>query len=329
MSQCCVRTRSEQRASDHLRARFGAMARELGVVDLVHGELGDLFDRTFARHVDDAAYRSNWLQPGALSLEWSFSEAEPDALRIEFQPFDPTLTGGERLRCAVKALMPVVEAHHGKHLAAPLESVMCSALAANSKLNFGAFVGLVHRPRGDDELKMYVECDPEDPLLLSGDLSNIAGVAPHFLSVAVGGGAIYRRTYYICREGLHAFDLEGVCAALGMSHRFPALLMTMLELTDGEFHLPPSSVLLGIRRHGQESELKVELICGTAMRPDGLVGRIEGLLQPNTVVPFRRWVAMICPEEVGTLPVRVVSVKASPMRPQRLSVYAAEPWSVC
>lgn len=328
MLQCCAHTRSEQRASDHLRVRVGAIARELGVADLVHGELGDLFDRTFARHVDDAAYRSNWLQPGALPLEWSFSEAEPDALRIELQPFDPTLAGGERLRRTVSALIPLVEAHYGKDSAAQLESAVCSALAAKSKLNFGAFLGLVHCPNGDDQLKIYVECDHEDPSLLSGDLSNIAGVAPHFLSVAVGGGAGSRRTYYICREGLHAFDLEGVCAALGMSHRFPSLLMTMLELTDGEFHLPPSSVLLGIRRHGQESELKVELICGTAMCPDGLVGRIEGLLQPNTVAPFRRWVAMICPEKV-TLPARVVSVKASTNQPVQLSVYAAEPWSMC
>lgn len=328
MLQCCAHTRSEQRASDHLRARVGAMARELGIVDLVHGELGDLFDRTFARHVADAEYRSNRLQPGALPLEWSFSEAEPDALRIEFQPFDPTLAPGERLRCTVRALMPAVEAHHGEDLAAQFESAVCSASAANSKLNFGAFVGLVHRPHGDDEFKIYVECDPEYPSLLSGDLSNIAGVAPHFFSIAVGGGVVSRRTYHICREGLHVLNLEGVCAALGMSHRFPALLMTMLELTDGEFHLLPNSVLLGVRRHGQESELKVELICGTAMRLDGLVGRIEGLLQPNTVAPFRRWVAMICPEEI-TLPVRVVSVKASTKQPARLSVYAAEPWSVC
>jgi hypothetical protein len=329
MLQCSAHTRSKQSASDDLRDRIDAMARELGVVDPMLGELGDLFDRTFARPAADAVYRSNRLQPGTLPLEWSFSEAEPDALRIEFQPFDPTLAGGERLRRTVKALMPVIAAHYGKNLAARFESAVHSASAADSKLNFGAFVGLVQHPHGDHEFKIYVECDPEDPTLLSGDLSNIAGVAPHFLSVAVSTGILSKRIYYICREGLRALDLESVCAALCMSHRFPGLLMTMLELTDGQFHLPPSSVLLGIRRQGQESELKVELVCGTAMRPDGLIDRIERLLQSETVAPFRRWVAMIYPERICTLPVRVVSVKVSTLQPARLSVYAAEPWREC
>jgi len=223
--------------------------------------------------------------------------------------------------------MRVIEAHRGKELAARFESAVRIASAADPKLTFGAFLGLVHRPLCAHEYKIYVDCDAEDPALLSEDLSNIAGVAPHFLSVAVSAGTVSKRIYYICREGLRALDLEAVCAALGMSHRFPAMLMMMLELTDGQFHFPPSSVLLGIRQQGQESELKVELVCGTAMNPDGLIRRIERLLQPNNVAPFRRWVAMICPENVGTSPVRVVSVKVSSMQSGRLSVYAAEPWS--
>jgi len=302
------------------------MARKFGLADLMCGEFGDLFDRTFARPIADTEYQSNRLQPGALPLEWSFSEAEPDALRIELQPFDPTLVGAKRLRRTVKALVPVVESHHGKELAARFESAARIASTSDLRLNFGAFVGLVQRPHGDHEFKIYVECDPEDPALLSGDLPTIAGVAPHFLSIAVATGAVSRRTYYICREGLRALDLEGVCAALGMSHRFPALLMTMLELTDGEFHLPPNSVLLGVRRHGQESELKVELVCGTAMSPYGMIGRIERLLEPNTVVAFQRWASSVYPKDVDKLPVSVVSIKVSTTQSVRLSVYAAEPW---
>jgi hypothetical protein len=119
-----------------------------------------------------------------------------------------------------------------------------------------------------------------------------------------------------------------VCAALGLSHRFPSLLMTILELTEGEFHLSPSSVLLGIRRYGQDAELKVELVCGTAMRTDGLICRLERVFQPDMIPLFRRWRAMICPDEV-TLPVRVVSIKTSTVQSERLSVYAAECFSLC
>src|SRR5262249_49771878 len=117
MLQCSTHTRSKQSASDHLWDRIGAMARELGVVDPMSGELGDLFVHTFSRPAGDVEYRSNRLQPGALPLEWSFSETEPDALRIEIQPFDPTLAGEDRLRRTVKALVPAIEAHHGKDLA--------------------------------------------------------------------------------------------------------------------------------------------------------------------------------------------------------------------
>ncbi|MCS6316419.1 MAG: hypothetical protein H8K05_01275 [Nitrospira sp.] len=326
MLSCFAHTRSKQVASDHLRVRFGAMTRELGFVDLLQGELGDLFDQAFALPTSDPQYRSNRLQPGALSLEWSFSEAELDALRFEFQPFDPTLAGEERLRRTVRALARIVQGYHGRDLAERFMSAVQRVSAAESKLNFGAFVGLVQRPRCDDEFKIYVECDPEDPALLSSELSNIAGTVPHFVSVAVCTSSVSQRIYYICRDGLRAMDLEAVCAALGMSHRFPGLLMTMLELTEGHFHLPPNSVLLGIRRHGKESELKVELVCGSAMSPDGLIDRIDRLLQPTSVAPFRRWVTMICPETVGTLPARVVSVNASASQPPRLSVYAAEPW---
>ena len=326
MLSCYAHTRSKQVASDHLRVRFGAITREFGVVDPLQGEVGDLFDQTFACANSDAQYHSNRLQPGALPIEWSFSETELDALRFEFQPFDPTLAGEERLRRTVRALARIVQGYHGRDLAERFKLAVQSVSAEEQKLNFGAFVGFVQRPSCKHQFKIYVECDPEDPALLSSELSNIAGTVPHFVSVAVCTSSVSQRIYYICRDGLRAMDLEAVCAALGMSHRFPGLLMTMLELTEGHFHLPPNSVLLGIRRHGKESELKVELVCGSAMSPDGLIDRIDRLLQPTSVAPFRRWVTMICPETVGTLPARVVSVNASASQPPRLSVYAAEPW---
>ena len=65
------------------------------------------FRHTFARPASDPAYRTNRLQPGVLPLEWSFSEAGPDALRIEFQPFDPDLAPEERLKCAITQLLRV------------------------------------------------------------------------------------------------------------------------------------------------------------------------------------------------------------------------------
>jgi hypothetical protein len=320
---------SEQRASVHLRDRIEAVARGFGITDFLQGELGSLFDQTFAHPVSNAKYPSKRLQPGALPLEWSFSEAEPDALRIELQPFDPALPGEERLWRTAEVLTRAIEEFYGKALSEQFDAIVRSTATAQAKLNFGAFVGLVQRPHGNCEVKIYLECNPEAPALLSDDLSKVAGAVPHFISVACCAGGISQRTYYLCRDGLHAFDLEAVCAALGMAHRFPALLMAILELSEGQFHFPPDSVLLGIRRRGQESELKVELLCGMAMSSDGVPSRVERLLQSKSIDPFRRWAAMICPEKDAVLPMRIVSIKASTTRPGHLlNVYTAEPWRV-
>lgn len=326
MLRCSLPTPFEQPAVHDLRARLKSAALGLGVADPMHGEMCDVFQRTFARPVGDPAYRANRLQPGALPLEWSFSEVDPGALRIELQPFDPELAPEERLRRANMALMQLAGAHEGKALAAEFASIVSPVLVQRSHLAFGAFLGLVHRPFQAPEYKIYIELDPEGGAMTCSDLKMVAGVTPHFRSVAVGAGKIDERTYYLCQDGLRILDLEALCAELGISHRFPALLVTMLELTGGEFFLPPRSVLLGLRRTGQETELKVELVCGSAVDPDGLVDRIERLLQPNTVASFRRWAAIVCPERPSALPVSVVSVRISAAQSAHLSVYSAEPW---
>jgi len=319
-------TQFEQPAAHALRTRLTSAALELGVADPMNGEMCDVFQRTFARPVGDPAYKTNRIQPGALPLEWSFSEVDPDALRIELQPFDPLLAPEERLRLAVAALLHLVEEHDDAALMSELEAMVAHDPVVCSHLTFGAFLGLVHRPVRPPEYKMYIEITPDDKVRVCSHHPRIAGLTPHFRSVAVCAGKIDERTYYLCQDGLRILDLEALCAELGIMHRFPALLVTMLELTGGEFFLPPRSVLVGMRRAGQETELKVELICGSAVNPDGLFDRIQRLLQPNTVVPFRRWAAIVCPRRPRALPVSVVSVKISVAQSAHLSVYAAEPW---
>lgn len=319
-------TQFEQSSAHALRTRLTSAALKLGVADPMHGELFDVFQRTFSRPVGDPAYKTNRLQPGALPLEWSFSEVDPCALRIEFQPFDPLLAPEERFRHAVAALLNLVEVHEDTALRSELEAMVAPDPVECSHLIFGAFLGLVHRPDRSPEYKMYIEITPDDKVKVCSHRPPIAGLTPHFRSVAVCAGKIYERTYYLCQDGLRILDLEALCAELGISHRFPALLVTMLELTGGEFFLPPRSVLLGMRRAGQGTELKVELVCGSALNQDGLLDRIQRTLQPNTILPFRRWAAIVSPNRPGTLPVSIVSVKISVSQSAHLSVYAAEPW---
>lgn len=301
-------------------------AQALGVADPMRGMLCDVFKRTFARPVADSVYRTNRLQPGALPLEWSFSEVDPGALRIELQPFDPELPPEERLKHTITALLHAVDSRERDALASQLESRVANDLTECSHLEFGAFLGLVQRPDRSPEYKIYIELSPEGGVSGWNHLQNIAGATPHFRSIAVSSGKIDERTYFLCHDGLRLLDLESVCAELGMLHRFPGLLMTILELTDGEFYVPPRAVLLGFRHLGQQDELKVELVSSRAIGPDELFDRITRLLQPNAVRPFQRWATIVYPKQPRAPPVSIVSVKVSAERAPRLSVYAAEPW---
>lgn len=314
----------DRSAAPAVLARVTAAARHFGVADPV-SHLGDVLTRTFARPPTDPAYRTNCLQPGELPLEWSFSEADPDALRIELQPFDPDLAPEQRLRRALAVLLPLVSSHHGPALAAQFAAAVGNCDLSHAGGQFGAFLGVVVRPRAAPQFKLYVELDPEAKHPQCRDGPNIPGVVPHFRSVAVGRGVVAERAYFLCGDGLRLLDLESLCNALGMPDRFPALLVTVLGLTDGEFYLPPRSALLGIRRTRTVAELKVELVSGIAISPDGLAGRVARLLAPAAVVPFRRWLKIVHVDNVRKLPVSIVSVRATATQPPRLSVYAAEP----
>jgi hypothetical protein len=326
--QYSTHTTCDRPAYVDLLARVTSAASKLGIADPMRGAIGALFQRTFARAAGDSAYKTNRLQPGALPLEWSFSEVDPDALRIELQPFDPEIGPGERVRSATAELLSLVQAHHGEDQSVQFEMAAKGGMTEQyGDLDFGAFLGLVLRPYRTPEFKIYVELGPETRTKWCDVLSSIAGAVPHFRSVTTGACGIAERFYYLCADDFRLLDLETLCATLGMPHRFPGLLATMLDLTEGEFYLPPRSVLLAIRPASQGPELKIELVSGLAMNPDGLRGRIERLLQPGALAPFQRWAGIACPEAASALPVSVVSVKVSANKAVRLSVYVAEPWS--
>jgi len=328
MLQCSTPTQCDPPAFANIYPRVTRAAHRLGVADPLTGAIGELFQSTFTRPARDPAYRTNQLQPGALPLEWSFSEGEPDALRIELQPFDPEMRSQDRLQYAIEELFSLVTLYYGKELATQFEkTVTRGVIAPLERMNFGAFLGLVLKPNVVPKLKIYVEVDPESRSGSWDVVSSLTGVVPHFRSVAIGEFGIAERFYYLCTEVFRLLDLEALCNALGMPHHFPRLLMTLLDLTEGEFYLLPRSVLVGIRTGLQGPELKIELVSTLAMSPDGLKERIERRLRPDSIKPFRRWSRVVCPRSPSALPISMVSVKISANKPARLNLYVAEPWS--
>jgi hypothetical protein len=258
-----------------------------------------------------------------MPLEWSFSENDPDAVRIEFQPFDPDMSASERLRRTTAAVTRAAESCYGEILAAKFVAAVDESAKRPDQLSrFGAFVGLVAHANRPTEFKIYVELSPGDETVTRSKLSGIVDLTPQFRSISVGPAQIAERDYFLCPDAVRLLDLEEVCARLDMRHRFPALLVMLLELTGGAFHLPPRSVLLGIRRGGGNLELKVELISRLTMVTGGLGARLERLIQPDAVPAFRRWLNIVhsgAPEDSN---IRIISVRTSPQCTPRLSVYA-------
>jgi hypothetical protein len=285
-------------------------SRQYGLPDplCVHGVFARALERA-AAHPD---YRSNALQPGAMPFEWSFSASEPEALRIELEPLDPNLGTVDRLRWSAHGIEAAVRSLYGDARAAQFRAA-AQICEWRSTPTFGSFIGVSVSPRRPPRLKLYIEEDgadwPEDCVAAAA----AAGATPHFRSVAAGADGIAERHYFLCRDTLRLQHLETLCGRIGIPSRAPALILTMLEFTGGDFYLPPRSAVLAIRG-SSEPEVKVE--CFTDRNA---TGSVRMLLQPHHRALFDRWT------RVTRATPNVISVKVSRASGVTLGCYAPEP----
>lgn len=301
MLQCCTRIRSE----------VAAAARRFGVADPLSAG-GGFFARTLERAAAHPECRSNSLQPGALPFEWSFSESEPDALRIEIEPLDPDLGPAERLRWSAAGVAAAVREIYGDARATEFEAA-AQQCESRSQLRFGAFVGVSVAQRRSPRFKLYVEERGDGWPARCLAVAAAARATAHFRSVTAAADGIAGRHYFLCRDGLRLRDLESVCDGLGIAHRAAPLILTMAELSGGEFYLPPRSAVLAMRV-SPEPELKVEWFSGKLAS-----GRFRRLLEPDHLPSFDGWTRL-----TGSAP-NVLSVKVSRAAGVSLSCYAPGP----
>ena len=311
-------TASRRPAGDRVVGRLEAAARDFGL-----GGIGlpieALVRASLEQAQGDLSLASNRLQPGGLPFEWSFAASDPEALRFELQPFDPALEPGLRIEHSADLLSTMISDQYSDELAACFRETVEGAIPGpGPALEFGAFAGFVLHPRRRPELKLYVESGPG-----FDDLA-VAGSTLLFRSVSAGEAGLCGRDYHLCGDGLRLMDLEGICERLGIGHRLPALAVAVLDMTGRDFHLPPRSALLGIRNRDSFGEHKVELLVVDAVEREGLAWRIEQLLAPEAIRPFRKWSSLAAPAASIEDLIRVVSLRASRNQPISVSVYAAE-----
>jgi hypothetical protein len=296
---------------------LGAVARRLGTADpSVH--LGDVLEATFPRPLADPTYRRNALVPGGWPLEVSFSEGQPDRLRIDLQPADVECPPVIRRDLA----LAVARRHAGPDYRERCETW----LPYTTTDRFGAFLAAGFGPDGLTAVKTYLEFDRAiAPDTLPGSLGaaaalvaeHVPDVVPHLVAVSSDGT---ERLYLACPGGLRILALDGLLARFGVRHRMPGLAASVATLTGGRLLLPEDAALIAIGLPAHGLALKVELL------PDALAGTeattlaaIERLLldRPPSLAAFRRW-----RHAVGAAVVTgVVSVRLTGDEAPRLNVY--------
>lgn len=299
---------------------MAGIADRLGTVEPGH-RLGEVLAGTFARPLDDPAYRRNALVPGGWPLEVSFSEQHPDRLRLDLQPYDVDCPPARRRADALAMVARYAGAGFRDRHAAWRPYTVAE--------RFGAFLGADFGPDDLTSGKAYLELDHAvAPAALPGSLGaaaavlaeHVPGVVPHLVAVGGGRDGPVERVYLACRGGLRVLALRGVLAGVGLAHRLPALATAVAELTGGRLLLPEDSALVAIGQRPTGPDIKVELLSNALVgSAPSILDAVERLMldRPRSRSAFRRWRDAIGPAVAPS----VVSVRLADDGPPRLNIY--------
>jgi len=309
---------------------LSGVAARLGAADPVL-DLGPLIARTFDRPPGHPGYVANTLAPGFVPLELSFSEREPETLRLDVEPFGGDLTAAARRAetiATVTCLAGQFGADTGERLSAAIEE-----WSAGEVNHFGAFFGAAFDASGLVETTIYLDLprsdswSPPDPSahLLEIARASLPGVVPLMHAISAGKGGLSERFSLVCLDGLRLLDLASLLETLSLSDRLPALLDSALALSGGRFTLPPGTAVFGLRETPGGFELKLELL--VACLPVYALAVVERLLtaRPASAAAFARWQNGLVDSGPGALAgpgiANVVSVRVGPDTGPEINLY--------
>jgi hypothetical protein len=298
---------------------LGRAARVLGVADPARCLAGTL-DRILPNGGGSGdgqgvpGERANALLPGQVPLEVSFSEQASGTLRLDFQPIGCAASIDDRRSAATAAVRALVARWFDRVIATDF-GVRAEALrAAATPDGFCAFVGAAFGTDGVTEAKLYY------PSNVHCGLSSLAaealpGLEPLMRAVAASRRRIAERVYLVYRSPLDARDVEPLLARFGVAHRLAELCLTVRRLA-GSYELPAGSLVLGLRRLRDSTELKVEVL-----RPPITPDHFAALLaeRPASRTAFDRWLRAVT--GAGPLRVAVASARVTADLGVRLNAY--------
>ena len=322
------------RAADVAKQRLSIAARRLGTHDPVR-TIGGLIDRSFDLPVGDPRYANNHLTPGTLPLEHSFSETSSNALRLYMQPLGPHASPLGRRQETSREMRRLVHEHYGRPALHWFDQRSEAFRGANIHGNarFGAWFGAEYDEDGLGKAKVYYELPPGQLRDLPPNLQHAAqvamaslpGLVPIFTSIACGRSQGAQRVFFFHKGDLRLLDLEPLMNRLGIGSQLPAVLAAVGLILGGRFVLPEGSVLIALRDTSRGIEMRLDtLVGGVPDPPEQMSQLVEMQLgrRPESLRAYRHWKQAMTPDAYGGPgQISIVSVRANPHTPSRLSIY--------
>jgi hypothetical protein len=298
--------------------------------------LDGIISRTFAAPDTDLRYAQNRLAPGAVPYELSFSETEPQALRLTIEPLGPEASPIARRDEATREMRRLISPVFGRDTLRWFDnaSEAWRGFSGMGWMNYGAWFGSAFDEDGLYATKIYYELSPPQIEALSPGLARLTrevmqiapNLSPIFTSIGCKKDSASQRVTFMQRGALVLTDLTPLMTHLGLAHQLPSLMRTIGVALGGRFELPQGAVLIGLRETQSGIELKLEVLL--AALPD-LPAHFLDLLRlglserPRQAQALNRWLdaagADNDPNAEGHF--SVLSVRVSPKTSARISLY--------
>ena len=324
-----------QPLAEKVTRRLRRWSNQLHTADAA-GDLHPLIRRTFVRE-DPAAYGRNMLMPMALPVEPSFSEDQPDTMRVTIQPLPPEAPGPDRRDEVTAAMRHFVDGLAGREAVRWFDRVSepHRGFSHNAALNYGAFLGTAHDRDGLYSSKVYYETpqgagaldglSPELIRTVMTAMQGIAGLMPLFTTIAARRDRGEQKLTFACTAPLKLSDLRPTLDVLGLGHRLGGIMQTLGLVLGGQFELPAHSALLafGHGPEGPDFEIYILLSAIDDVPPSFLSLLTMSLGErPRSLRALERWMGALTPEdEFWPGRFSIISLRTSRTGPPRVSLY--------
>ncbi len=317
-----------------IKQKMGHAAHTMGVVDPTP-YVGELLERSFHMPVGDPRYAANTLTPGAVPVEPSYSEMEPQVLRFTIEPVGAGTSPSTRRDEATREMRRLVGPEFGRDALRWFDgrSEEWRGFASPARMNYGAWFGTSYDRHGLAGSKIYYELSPNQLHALPPSLAALLHIAaetmpnlrPLFTTIACRRDEGSQRLSFGHRGPLRIVELGPLLKRLNMEHQLPGFMQIIGLTLGGRFDLPEGAFLLGLGEAAEGAEVKLEIML--PMLPDLPAGFLDllalGLAErPRELHALGRWLHAMTPEThewPGEF--SVLSVRATPHTSARVSLY--------